>query len=98
MFNIPICTCINSVSKMLGNQIVFTPSIEVIPFSKYLRLFCLGVVLGHANWANLIHVLGKEVWRISVLYGVEAEQVQEPNAQVHASTKLPQLCSDFISL
>ncbi len=81
---------------MLGNQIVFSPSIKVIPLSKYLS-FHLGVVLGHANWVNLIHVLGKEVWRISVLYGVEAEQVQEPNAQVHASTKLPQLCPDFIS-
>ncbi len=39
---IPICTCINSVRKILGNQIVFTPSTEVIPFSKYLS-FHLGV-------------------------------------------------------
>ncbi len=38
---------------MLGNQIVFTPSIKVISFSKYLS-FHLGVVIGHANWANLI--------------------------------------------
>ncbi len=52
-FIIPICTCINSVRKMLGSQIVFTPSIKVIPFSKYLS-FHLGVVLVHANWANLI--------------------------------------------
>ncbi len=41
---------------MLGNQIVFTPSIQVIPFSKYLS-FHVGVVLVHANWANLIIVL-----------------------------------------
>ncbi len=52
-FIIPICTCINSVRKMLGNQIDFTPSIKVIPLSKYLS-FHLGVVLGHANWASLI--------------------------------------------
>ncbi len=38
---------------MLGNQIFFTPSIKVISFSKYL-IFHLGVVIGHANWANLI--------------------------------------------
>ncbi len=31
----------------------FTPSIKVIPFSKYSG-FHLGVVLVHANWANLI--------------------------------------------
>ncbi len=52
-FIITICTCINSVRKVLGNQITFTPSIKVIPFSKYLS-FHLGVVLVHANWANLI--------------------------------------------
>ncbi len=52
-FIIPICTCKNSVRKILGNQITFTPSIKVIPFSKYLS-FHLGVVLNHANWANLI--------------------------------------------
>ncbi len=61
-FSIPICICINSVRKILGNQIVSTPSIKVIPFSKYLS-FHLGVVLGHANWANLIlyhyHCLGR---------------------------------------
>ncbi len=38
---------------MLGNQMVFTPSIKVIAFSKYLS-FDLGGVIGHANWANLI--------------------------------------------
>ncbi len=51
-FIIPICTCVNSVRKMLGNQIVFTPPIKFIPFSKYLS-FHLGAVLVHANWANL---------------------------------------------
>ncbi len=50
-FIIPIRTCINSVRKILGNQIIFTSSIKVIPFSKYLS-FHLGVVLVHANWAN----------------------------------------------
>ncbi len=38
---------------VLGNQIWLTPSIKVIPFSKYLS-FHLGVVLDYANWANLI--------------------------------------------
>ncbi len=52
-FTIPICTCINSVRKILGNQIVVTPSIKVIPFSKYLS-FHLGVALVHANWTKLI--------------------------------------------
>ncbi len=40
------------VRKILGNQIVFTPSTKAIPFSKYLS-FHLGVVLVHANCANL---------------------------------------------
>ncbi len=40
---------------MLGNQIDLITSIKVIPFSKYLS-FHLGVVLVHANWANLIVV------------------------------------------
>ncbi len=52
---IPICTCIDSVRKILGNQIVSTLSIIVIQFSKYLS-FHLGVVLVHANWVNLMYV------------------------------------------
>ncbi len=52
-FIIPIYTYINSIRKILGNQVVFTPSIKVIPFAKYLS-FHLGVFLVHANWANLI--------------------------------------------
>ncbi len=52
-FIISISTCINSVRKMLGNQIVFTPSIKGIPFSEYLSLH-LGIVLPHVNWANLV--------------------------------------------
>ncbi len=55
-FIIPICACINSVRKILGNQIVVTPSIKVIQFSKYLS-FHLGVVMVHAKWTNLIVVL-----------------------------------------
>ncbi len=39
--------------NVLGNDIVFTPSINVIPFSKYLS-FHLSVVLVHAYWVNLI--------------------------------------------
>ncbi len=46
-FVIPMCTCINSVRKILGSQIVFTASMYVVPFSKFLS-FHLG-----ANWANL---------------------------------------------
>ncbi len=46
----------NSAREILGNQISFTPSIKVIPFSKYLS-FHLGVVLIHANWANRIVLL-----------------------------------------
>ncbi len=48
-----ICTCMDSVRKMLGNQIVFIPTIKVTPFSKYFS-FHLSVVLVHANWATLI--------------------------------------------
>ncbi len=59
-FIIQICTCIKSVRKILGNQLVFPPSIKVIPFSKYLS-FYLGVVLGHANWAHLIVYTGRRV-------------------------------------
>ncbi len=55
-FIIPIRTCINSVGKILSNQIVFAPSSEVIPFSKYLS-FHLGVVLVHAKWANITIVV-----------------------------------------
>ncbi len=50
---IPVCTYINSAKKTFRSQTVSTPSIKVIPFSKYLS-FLLGVVLVHANWANLI--------------------------------------------
>ncbi len=39
--------------KIIGSQIVFTPSNKFIPFSKYLS-FHLGAVLVHANWANLV--------------------------------------------
>ncbi len=38
---------------MLGNHIVFTPGIKVIPFSKYLS-FHLGAVLVHTKPVNLI--------------------------------------------
>ncbi len=38
---------------MLGNQIVFRPTIKVTPFSKYFS-FHLSVVLVHAYWVNLI--------------------------------------------
>ncbi len=50
---IPIRASINSVRKIFGNQIVFIPSITVIPFSKHFS-FHLGIALVHAKWANLI--------------------------------------------
>ncbi len=47
--------CGKNLEYLKPNQIVFTPFIKVIPFSKYLS-FHLGVVLVHANRANLILV------------------------------------------
>ncbi len=84
-FIIPICICINSIRKMLGNQIVLTSSIKGIPFSNYLN-FHSGVVFSHANWANLIdlgvqrqyiivydevlHIFKKELHKFAAISGL----------------------------
>ncbi len=52
-FIILVRTCIKSVRKIFRNQIVFTSSSKVIPFSKYLHLDLIAV-LSHTKWANII--------------------------------------------
>ncbi len=73
-FIIPICICKNSVRKILGNQIMLTPSIKVIPFSKYLS-FHLGVVLVHAKWANLINRTNGVVNRCHVVVSPQMDRI-----------------------